>query len=332
MSQHEQPPFGLPPPPPPSTSPPKRRRTGVVVGALVAALGLVAGIAAVAVLGGGEDTAQAQPLGLTFTQGQSETYQIHSTMRATIEAPSLGSQALDMDASQTVTWDVVSVADDGTATIRVSVTDVSGTVNGTEIPPSAAHSEPFEMQIASDGRIVSVGGMPLAGLEQAAGASFPGMSQFTPLLPDGPVSPGDSWEKDFSQDVPFGEGSIEFTATSTLEGYEEVDGVEAAKVTTEFTVPLDFTLDVGDLLATMGGSLGATGPPGAELDQLAGASIAYEGEGAFSMTSWIDSEAKAMLRSSSEGSFQIAMSFSGVPGFDGKMTFDGRFTQDVERV
>lgn len=332
MSQHEPLPMELPPPPPPGASPPKRRRTGLVVGTLVAVLALVAGFTAVAVLGGNEDRAQAQPLGLTFTQGESETYTIHSTMDASLQAPSLGSQTLDMDATQTVTWEVVSVADDGTATIRVSVTDMSGTVNGTEIPSTAAHSQPFDMQIAQDGRILSVGGMSLAAFEQTPGASFPGMSQLTPLLPDEPVSPGDSWEKTFSQDVPFGEGTIGFTATSTLEGYEEVNGVDAARVTTELTVPLDFTLDLGDLLATIGDSLGATGPTDAELDLIADASIAYGGQGTVSMTSWVDAEAKEMLRSSSEGSFDIAMTFTGVPGFDGEMAFDGTFTQDVERA
>jgi hypothetical protein len=56
------------------------------------------------------------------------------------------------------------------------------------------------------------------------------MGQLTPLLPDEGemVAVGDSWEKSFSQEFPFGEGTIEFTATSTYERDETVNGREAA--------------------------------------------------------------------------------------------------------
>jgi hypothetical protein len=333
MSERELTPMELPPPPgaaTPVAPAPKRRGSGLTIGILVVVVSVVAGALVFVFTGGGSD-AEAVPLGLAFTEGQSETYVMHTTMNGDVKAPTLGSETLDMDMTQTVTWNVVDVAEDGTATIEVDQTDVSGTVNGSEIPSSTISSRPIEMRIASDGRILSAGGLSFADVEQTQGASFPGMGQITPLLPDGPVSPGDSWEKHFSQAFPFGEGTIDFTATSTLEGYEDVDGVHAAKITTEYTVPLDFTLDLGDLLAAMGDSLGVTGPTGADLALIAGASIAYGGSGEFSMTAWVDTEAKEMLRSSSTGTFDMTMTFEGVPGFDGEVTLQGMFTQDVER-
>jgi hypothetical protein len=346
--QMPPPPSQMPPqpaeaPPPPfgptatagaTAPPPRKRKMGLIAGAIVVALAIVGGVAAFAILGGSDEggggggtTIDAVSIAFAYSEGQSETFLQHMTMTGQLDAPDLGfSQPIDMDVTQTMTWEVVSVDDQGVATIEVSQTDMTGTVNGTEVP-AAGVSEPIQMQIAPDGRILSAGGMSFANIEQTSGASFPGMGQVTPLLPDGPVEPGDTWTKHFSQDMPFGEGTITFDATSTLEGYEDVDGVDAAVVSTQYTVPLNFTLDFADLIAAMGDSGSST----SDLAELQDASIAYGGQGTFSMKSWVDTDAKEMLKSSSSGSFDMTMEFTGVPGVEGQLTFTGEFTQDVEK-
>lgn len=337
--QHE--PATLPPPPsaaapqaPPITdswsaqAPQARRRpVGLIVGVVVAVLALVAGFVAFTSLGGDEQRASAQPLSLAFTKGESRTYAIHMTMDGQIEASETlgGSQSLQMEMTETMTWKVVSVHEDGVATVRVTIDEISGSVNGIEMPAETGDVPAIEMQIAPDGRVLTAGGLSFAGFDQTGGAGFPGMGQMTPLLPDGPVEPGDTWTEEFSQDIPFGEGSIEYTATNTFERYEDVDGVQAAVITSAYQVPMDFRIDFGKLLETMGGAEGITGATG-----LAGASIAYGGEGSFGMTSWIDLEAKEMLKMSSSGSFDMTMSFQGVAGLeDAQMGFTGDFTQDL---
>ncbi len=324
----------MPPPPPPAAAPapeaapPKQRTTGLVVGALVVVVAVIAGLVAFNVLVD-KERANATPLALAFTAGQSETYTMHMTMDGTLNAGELlGEQPIVMDVTQVVTWEVVSVDDEGVATIEVTTTEMSGTMNGVAVPAEVSSTPTVEMQIAPDGRILSAGGMSFSGLEQTGGASFPGMGQMTPLLPDGPVAPGDTWTKDFSQEIPFGEGTIEFTSTSTLERYEDVDGVNAAVITTEFTVPMDFTLDFGELLASFGDTIGVTGATG--LAGFADASIAYGGQGTFRQTSWIDPGAEKMLKTSSAGSFDMTMAFSGLDVFEGQtMSFAGDFTQDL---
>jgi len=337
QSTHQQP--TMPPPPPPrEASPstdafragpgPKRRPTGLLVGALVVALVVIAGIAGLSVLGGDGESASAQPLALAFTPGQSETYTMHMTMDGSMSAGELlgGDQPLVMDVTQVVTWETASVDEDGVATITVTVDSMSGSVNGMEIPATASATPSVEIQVAPDGRILSAGGMSFAGIEQTGGASFPGMGQMTPLLPDGPVEPGDSWSKDFSQEVPFGEGTIEFTATSTLERYEDVAGVNAAVITTEYAVPMDFTVDFGELL----GAVGATGS--GELAGFEDASIAYGGQGSFEQTAWVDTEADQMLMMTSSGSFDMTMAFEGLEIFEGQsISFEGDFTQELTR-
>jgi hypothetical protein len=329
----------IPPPPPPQMEPsppdafhagpgPRRRRTGLLVGALVVVLAVIVGVVGFTVLGGDGGSASAQPLALAFTPGESETYTMHMTMDGSMNAGELlgGDQPLVMDVTQVVTWETSSVDEDGVATITVTVDSMTGSVNGMEIPAGASATPPVEIRVTPDGRILSAGGLSFAGIEQTGGASFPGMGQMTPLLPEGPVEVGDSWSKDFSQEVPFGEGTIEFTATSTLEGYEDVNGVDAAVITTEYTVPMDFTIDFGEML----GALGATGS--GDLAGFEDASIAYGGQGSFEQTAWVDTEAAEMLKMTSAGSFDMTMSFEGLEIFEGQsIAFEGDFTQELTR-
>ena len=319
------PPATEPPAPAPTPAPSKRK--ALIAGAIVGVLILITGITVYAFLQG--DSAEAQPLALSFTQGESQTYEIHQTMDADIASDVLGNQPISMDITQIVGWEVVSVAEDGTATIEVTVSEMSGTVNGIELPDTPV--PPIEMVIAPDGRIVSAGGLALGGAGQTQGFGFPGMGQLTPLLPDEgeTVAVGDTWDTDFSQEFPFGHGTISFTSTSTYERDETVDGREAAVIVSEMTVPMDFTMNFADLLESLGPE--AAGLTGADL--LGQAQIAYVGEGTITQTSFVDLEAQQLLETQSSGSFDIVMSFTGIPGLEvagpAEVAFDGTFTQEM---
>jgi hypothetical protein len=334
MSQTTDP---IPPPPPSPPAPiehadPPKRRGGLIAVAIGVAVALVAGVAVFALTRG--DTAEAQPLALAFEQGQRQTYEIDQTIDAEVSSDVFGSQSVSMDVTQVVGWEVISVDADGNATIEVTVSEMSGSVNGQPIPETDVQAvPPVEIEIAPDGRVISAGGLALGGAGQTQGFGFPGMGQLTPILPDEgeEVSVGDTWEKEFSQDFPFGEGTIEFSATSTYERDEEVNGTTAAVIVTELTVPLDFTLSFSDFIETLDPALtGGTGS--GDLDTFADASIAYGGEGAFTQTSFVDLEAKELLRMQSDGTFDIAMEFSGIPGVEssGNVDFTGSFTQELE--
>jgi hypothetical protein len=329
MSQISTPqvPFPAPPPAPEREAPTRRR--GMIALAVAVVLVVAAGLVAFAITR--SDSAEAQPLALSFTQGQERTYDVHQTMDANISSPLFGDEALSMDVSQVVGWKVVSVDDDGTATIEVTVSDMSGTVNGTEVPTAPAL--PIEMQIAADGRVLSAGGLSL-GAAESQGFGFPGMGQLTPILPDDgdAVSVGDTWDKEFSQDFPFGDGTIDFSATSTYVRNETVNGREAAVIETQMTVPIDATLDLAELLHALGPEItGATGAAG--LEQLGDGSIAYVGQGTFTQTSSVDLDAQELLKTQSRGRFDISMTFEGIPGLadgSGEMNFVGSFTQGLE--
>ncbi len=330
MSQVWTPQVPMPAPPPaPGPETPKRRR-GMIAVAVAVVLVVVAGLIAFAITR--SDPAEAQPLALSFTQGQERTYDVHQTMDATISSPLFGNEPLSMDVSQVVGWKVVSVDDAGTATIEVTVSEMSGTLNGTQVP--SAPVPPIEIQIAADGRVLSAGGLSLGGAAETQGFGFPGMGQLTPILPDDgdAVSVGDTWDKEFSQDFPFGEGTIDFSATSTYVRNETVNGREAAVIETQMTVPIDVTLDLAQLLDALGPEItGATGAAG--LEQLGEGSIAYAGQGAFTQTSFVDLDAQELLKTQSRGRFDISMTFEGIPGLaqgSAEMDFAGSFTQGLE--
>ncbi len=326
MSQISTPQVPMPAPPPmPEPIAPTRRR-GMVALAVAVVLVVVAGLVAFAITR--SNSAEAQPLALSFTQGEERTYDLDQTMDANISSPLFGDQPLSMDVSQVIGWKVVSVDDAGTATIEVTVSDMSGTINGTEVP--SAPTPPIEIRIAADGRVLSAGGLSLGG----AGQTFPGMGQLTPILPDegDAVSVGDTWDKEFSQDFPFGEGTIDFSASSTYVRNETVNGREAAVIETRMTVPIDATLELAELLDALGPEItGGTG--GAGLEQLGDGSIAYVGRGTFNQTSFVDLEARELLKTRGGGRFDISMTFEGIPGLpEGsvKMNFAGSFTQALE--
>jgi hypothetical protein len=291
---------------------------------------LVAGAVAFALTQRG-GSAEAQPLALRFVPGESETYDISMSMdgRITSDLADLGGEIpLDVEMSEVVTWEVVSVDEDGLATVELTVEEVSGSVSGFAIPTAGTEVPPTELVIAPDGRIVSVAGVPLGSFGDLPG--FPGMNQLTPILPDEgvAVAPGDTWTKEFSQEMPFGEGSIEVTTTSRYDRNEEVDGREAAVIVTEMTVPIDFSFDAGDLSA-LGAELGATGPTG--LDAFADASISYSGGATLTQTSFVDLESRELLRSRTSGDLDLELGASGVPGFEGTTSLSATFSQELDR-
>ena len=310
---------GQAPPPPPVGAAPKRR------GRLFAAIGLVA-----ALVGGllafqftRSNTEARASLAFAFRPGDSTTYKFHMTMNGELTAGTLGSQPFAMDLAETISWNVTSVDPDEIATIDMTLTDASGTVNGIPVP-SAASGTTMTTRIAPDGRILTADGVQLSGAGSTGGIGFPGMGQMTPILPEHPVAPGDSWSKTFSVPFPFGKGSIDYVTHSTFDRYEDLNGTSAAVVTTNLEMPLDFTLDFGKLSEAFGGTSTSTGT-----QDLSNAQITYGGKGAFAITSWLDAADHRLLRSSSTGTFDMTLDFTGVPQAPGAIGMKGTFTMEL---
>ena len=96
-------------------------------------------------------------------------------------------------------------------------------------------------------------------------------------------------------------------------------------------MPLDLTIDLSELLKALGPELAGT--TGADLGGLQDASIAYDGQGELSQTSFVDLQAKELLKTHSHGTFDISLGFKGIPGIESSpvdIAFTGTFTQSLD--
>jgi hypothetical protein len=330
------------------TQPPRRRQLDTVIGAIVVVTALVGSLVAVQLTRPSAE-AKAQTLAFAFTPGRTQTNTLHMEMEGTLAMEATGSLAsemppdtsspLSLEMTETGTMKVLSVDDQGVATIESSISDVSGTIimNGITVPiPSSATNETStRLKITSDGRLLEVDGQAVPSWVQGMGAGFPGTDQYTPL-PDHPVKPGDSWTESQSMDIPLGKDKtwkIVVTNVSTLDRYETVNGVEAAVITTKSEMPLDFTIDA---LAELGQGFeghASPSPPSDNMD-LSGVSLTLMGEISASTTVWFDPSAKDMLRDSGTADVDVKMDYArtsqGSPG-SMTITFKGTISTESER-
>jgi hypothetical protein len=329
------------PAPPPNTAGPVRPRTRsrVAIAAVVAAM-LVLGGAGVflATQGGGE--AQAGPLALAFEEGDTHRYRIEQTMDLTLggrafDAADLGGvdRSFVIEIGQLVEWSVRDVDDDGVATIRVTTEDLSMTVDGMPFP-STGGTPAVDIRLAADGRVLSIGGPSLGGgtidLGGLTGLFDAPTEQMTPLLPpDADARPGDTWDVSYSQEMPFGEGSVEVEATSRYDRDGSVDGTDAAVIVTDSQVSMDLAFAFADVLAILGEAGPPSGATGAV--ELRDASIASTGAGTTTSTSWLDLDGKDVLRTESSGDLDLTLEVDGVSEAQGTLTISGTFSMEMSR-
>src|SRR5437867_977894 len=187
---------------------------------------------------------------LSLEQGQTYRYQMGLAFNGTVSA---GGQQIpfNMKASETISWRIDSLDQDGVANVTMSIEKLSATVNGVRSPSDLP--PPVKIRVARDGRVLTAGNIELAG-QGDAGTLFPGSDQFVPLLPDHPVKPGDYWSKSFDQDFPFGSGHLHYTTRNLYVRDEMVGGVNAAVISSSVQLPLDFTLDLHKLAQALGQS------------------------------------------------------------------------------
>jgi hypothetical protein len=321
-------------PPPPGGVPGVRRRWPSAR-ALVAAgvsVALVAGGLAFVLIRGGQGEARA--LALRFEPGGTDSYRLELSLQATASSPAFElEEPLDMALAETVVAHVVSVDQDGTATVELEVKDASLSVNGVtqEVPAGMR----VRVRIARDGRVVSAGGLGLA-TGGELGFGLPGMDQLTPLLPDHPVEPGDAWTRDFEVPIPFGQGTLVFRTRNRFLRYEEVGGTRAAVIESQVEVPFDFTVSFREMFE----SVAPSGEGSAELDPLpadVNPTVTLAGSQRSTQTSWFDPAQGLALRTRATGSVDLSMRFEGFPEQGegpprGEVRLVGTFDFRVERL
>lgn len=197
-------------------------------------------------------------LRVSFRDGAVLTYSSHVTSRLT--ATALGfPQSLDGDVTSLETVRVQSVASDGTALADITFSNTPG-------------APPIRLKVSPDGSLETVGRSALG---------FPGGDQFTPLLADHKVRPGDKWDRSYQRTNPFGSGTYGVTAHNRLLRYEKFQGRRVAVIETRSSTDLDIPVDLAQVSDALAGQLGTAS---AGLTGSAQATGPVES----TLTSWLD--------------------------------------------
>ena len=275
-------------------------RVSVVVGLVIV---LVAGAASFVFL---NRSPGGTVFAFTMSNGQNFRYRIHMLMDGHVEVGS-HEDPLALDLSETLGWQVASVDSHGLATVDMTVSDVSGRIDGHKV--SNGQAATTRIVLARDGRIVQAGDLSFSGdTASGPGMMFPGSDQFTPLLPDHPVKPGDRWSKAFDQDFPFADGALHYGSQNVFLRYEVIHGVRAAVIASTITMPMNITLDVRRLLEYAGLDKDAKEIPSGRDPK-----IAYRGSASTTQNSWFDPRSGQVVKTSSNGQFDMTVEFQGLP-------------------
>ena len=251
---------------------------------------------------------KAHTLSLTYKAGDTYKYKLHTTSKQTVTTGGM-SLPVEFEISARESIKVRSVDKSGTADLELTLTDVTyksslgGTTNTTTTQPFT-----IDMQVASDGRLVSVEGNLLpTGTPIEAFSGLGGGFFVSAVLPNHPVKPGDSWTKDYDQANTMGSGGLHITSTSTYLRNESLSGVNAAVVETKSTITIDMTY---------------TEPAASPANQVS--SLSIKGTVTTDVTTWIDPDGHRVLKTHSTAADDATMEATAPP--TGQVDSTGPFT------
>ena len=281
------------------------------------------------VAGCGAFGAQAQSISLGYKTGETIKYGFHMVMKYTIAASGMSIPLnMDLGAKETVT--VKSVDSSGTADLSVDINNVSikMSMNGTTNTTTTNTGGTIEMQVARDGRVLSVNGNAFGSSTALPGMTGTQGGVVSAILPDHPVKPGDRWTKSYDQPNPLGASAIHATSNNTYLRDESVGSVKAAVIESKVNTNLDMTIDLSSMLGAAGGPTPTTGGPAAE-------SLSMKGTSTSVTTTWIDTGARRIVKTHSTGSVNATLTVNitagsaTTPGLSGPITFKGTQTLDL---
>lgn len=300
---------------PEAPAPPPRRRGWLVAAALV--VGILVMTLGYSWFSGSRGVA----LALSFTEGASSSYRMTMSVKGELQAAGQ-SIPYDLTMNGMVELRVVSVQNDGVAEVQEVFSDVSMTSDGKPVDLPADLPSPV-LHITTDGRVVSSTGATLFGGGGTQGPTQIGQDGISAVLPTEAVRTGDAWRTPVTQTI-LGT-AVTYTAQGRYVRDEELDGVRAAVVHTVAVVPIDLTVRATDVAELMG----------LPVDQVpSDASFTYAGQEHVRRTSWIDAEASALLRTTSQGDYRMTMSSAGLPAGSlppGGLSMDGTVTMTLQR-
>jgi hypothetical protein len=267
---------------------------------------------------------ESKAVALQFQTGQQLRYRVSLVTKGTVSAGTL-SAPIGMQVNAVADMRVTEVADDGTATVAVTL----GNLQVSSQPQSWAHSFPTvvhtRMEIAPNGSIVS-GGFGLADIA-TTGETSPGIGQFSPLLPPGPVQAGSTWTQTSKLPV-LGDQTVTVTAKNKLLGFTENENGQVAVVTSSVTMPVSLSFPVADFA-----SMASSNP--AKQGQIAASDIVLESTGTSTvqMTSQISMDTNTLVSTHNAGTAQLTLAAtSATAGAQGSLHLAVTDSMTIEKI
>jgi hypothetical protein len=182
----------------------------------------------------------AHALTFAFNQGDQHSYALHESWDNTIGVGALV-QPTHIEVSARETLAVTSVSK-GVANATITFADFKldeGTPDGT-VPTSTFPATTEQLQIAADGRVLTLGGISLT---VSRNFRMTGTGNWiTALISGTAVNPGDSWSKEYDEASPVGSGGTRLSTKSTYLRNEMFQGENAAVVETSSSETSDITI------------------------------------------------------------------------------------------
>lgn len=279
---------------------------------------VVAGIALVGVLGyvlfGGKTSAEAALYRRVFVAGDVHRYAFTMGIEGDLSVAGQR-QPINMRMTMRLAEEVLSVEQDGTARVRYTISEMSGTANGQAIPlPPVLPT--VTVRMAPDGQVLSVdwaGAPGLQSLSSPGNLFSPGT--VNPILPPKKAAPGYSWTVVDKRAVPFAGGDVSTTLHNKLLSVGTIGrGQKTATIRSIVDAPLDFRLDLAKLAQSAGAIFGSVPanafPPGA--------SAIYDGKMKMTTTQTIARETGRPLQMLGEGDMDVRVTLEGVPAAAGQ--------------
>lgn len=159
---------------------------------------------------------------------------------------------------------VLDVADDGSMTVEIKLTDVS--VQGPQASTSIAdyQNATMKMRVSKTGELLSIEGSSFVGFDptEFLGAvdgekksSAIGSNNLFPVFPSEEIEPGDTWQESGDYPMPFGNQSVHVTIKGKHLGFVDSEYGRTARLNVKSDSPLDLSLAFKDILGAAGGAV-----------------------------------------------------------------------------
>jgi hypothetical protein len=276
-----------------------------------------------------------------FAKDQTQTYELAMQLRGRIRGLQPTTPPLVGRFTAKATSRVLSVAQDGSARIRLIVSDLKGRYEGLPNPPSLP-GQAIIVEVTRDGTVRKTQGSsgllpstpnsPLTSFGSTGAAPTDPLSTlFFTQFPIEAIAPGQTWER--SSDIPFpvGDGTITQRTVGEHEGLRDTPTGRVATLAQRSRMRIDVTTsfarifqDFAKQLAGQAGVPSVSPPP-----QLQGVRLTMKGAMRGDSTNTIATATGDLLELDGKVAMDFALGFRGLPARGSALPGDIRIAFDV---